>query len=303
MKNEKINWICQGSSCQTKGTGKKKGRENHYWPYSIARTLAGGERSQDVSFYCLRMGGVKGETESWCWCQTLCGQGLQATAGLDSILCCLTNASRFLPAETEPNHMRWSQIKLLGDFCGLHRQSEGWEWNSPMESPRSQTMGVWRPHGPSSLDVVPLARAWAPGALGEWEGWGTQREEGQTLSRAKPTHLVSPFPRLFALADRLSWPPIHRTTYKCIEESPLLSKAASSHSVKAYSLSTPSPFQLHLIKCLLHASHNAKKKSAKTPAHSSHPPAPPLLQRPIKSHYPSAGSLRHNGHWQPVKLS
>lgn len=33
------------------------------------------------------------------------------------------------------------------------------------------------------------------------------------------------------------------------------------------------------------------------------PPVSPLLQRAIKTHYPSVGSLRHNDHWQPVKLS
>lgn len=30
------------------------------------------------------------------------------------------------------------------------------------------------------------------------------------------------------------------------------------------------------------------------------PPISPLLQRAIKSHYPWAGLLRHNSHWQPV---
>lgn len=50
----------------------------------------------------------------------------------------------------------------------------------------SNRLGALRQQGPCSLHVVPVARAWAPGAPGEWEGWGAQREEGQTLSKENP---------------------------------------------------------------------------------------------------------------------
>lgn len=212
MKNERINEICQGSSCQTKGIGKKKEGKS-VLTFSIARVLAGGERSQDVSFSFLVKEGVKVQTETWYWCQLPRGQGLPATAwvGFTSALPCQCPWC-FLPAETEPDHLRWSHIKLLGDFCGLH---------SVKQSPRSHT---WEPEG--SMDLAALITS-----PGEWEGHGTQREEGQILSKANPP--CSTFPK----AVCVGWPPVlttyHRTTYECLKASLLLSKAASSHSIKA----------------------------------------------------------------------
>lgn len=202
MKNEKINWIRQGSSWQTKGIGKKKGRENHYWPSSIARTLAGEKGAKISLFISSGRRKLRGRLRASAGASTVgSGAPCYRWVGFTSVLPCQCR-QRFLPAETEPNHVRWSQIKLPGDFCGLHRWSGGQEWNSPMESPRPQT--GWEPH--SSTDPAAVMQClWREPEPWEPQGSGKvgERKEKRGRLPAGQTCIVLLFPRPFVSADHL----------------------------------------------------------------------------------------------------
>lgn len=152
MRNEKVNWICKGSLCLTIGKGKKKGRENYYWPFSITRVRAGKEGSQDVSLIYWDRG----------WGRLKAGAGarlhVDSQVIFTSVLPCQC-PQRVLPALTEPNHMRWSQIKLPGDFFGLHRWSVEGSQTVPWSPQTSNQLDIQRQKGQGSLDAAAVVKA------------------------------------------------------------------------------------------------------------------------------------------------
>lgn len=155
------------------------------------------------------------------------------------------------------------------------------------------------PLNPSGLRLLgSLAQLWKPcgGACGK--SWST-RGVGTMKHKEALIGVHQPWPSLSkALVNHLPQSPLHRTTYKCIKESPLLSEAASATLQRHIPISTPSSLPASPHKVLLNTSDTARKSKRK--AHPNPLHLSPLLQRAIKCCYPSAGSLRHSGHCQPL---